>query len=81
MHHALLCETLSYDVLDNVPEQQIAAFIQCTKEKIASNLDSVKDRNEALLFYNLPSLASAKLGTAVADIEVRTDVAHEMAIH
>jgi hypothetical protein len=37
---------------------------------LCCNFADIKKRNETMLFHNLPSLVSVRLGSAVSDVEV-----------
>jgi mediator of RNA polymerase II transcription subunit 12, fungi type len=78
MHRTLLCEALSQNMHEHSSDEHSALVAQRTRGKVLTTLQDIKNRNEALLFYNLPSLASAKLGTAVADIEVNEPRIHRV---
>lgn len=76
-HSILLTEVLTTDIVDQDhaigdnggPMQQGSNDIQ---QNILDNFTDIKQRNEAMLFKNMPPLALAKLGSTVIDIQVMT---------
>lgn len=56
--------------MDHVADQHVAHTLHYVHTIMLENFANIKRRNEAMLFHNLPSLVSARLGSAVSDIEV-----------
>lgn len=69
-HSALLTSVLTENILDHPADQHVQQNTREVHQIILENFYDIKRRNEAMLFRNLPSLVSARLGSAVSDVEV-----------
>lgn len=66
-HSSLLLAVLTENIMDQTFDGQNPSEIH---QVLVRNVADIQRRNEAMLFYNLPPLASDRLGSSVLDIKV-----------
>ena len=68
----LLTEVLTIDIVnqDNSTRNDGEQGFNDVQQVLLDNFVDIKQRNEAMLFRNMPPLALAKLGSTVMDIQV-----------
>jgi hypothetical protein len=68
-HSELLRQVLTEDVLNN-STGHAESLIRDVHQTLLGDFFDIKKRNEAMLFCNLPTRGTARLGGVVADIQV-----------
>lgn len=71
-HSDLITDVLSENIPDTRSndgyQENSSGYLM---QHMACNLADIRRRNDTMLFRNLPYVASVRLGSAVADVEVR----------
>ncbi|KAG7090909.1 hypothetical protein E1B28_009986 [Marasmius oreades] len=74
-------ETLTDILTENIPEKSNddlhEAGTSYLSQHIVYNLADIKNRNDTMLFRNLPYVASVRLGSAVSDVELLNSISSE----
>ncbi|KAJ7594649.1 hypothetical protein C8J56DRAFT_444559 [Mycena floridula] len=76
-YQELLSSVLSEYIMDRTSDPHLEQNSLDIQAILFSNFVNIRRRNEAMLFRNLPSLVSARLGSAVSDVELLNSISHD----
>lgn len=71
MHSTFLVQALTETMADPSNQQLIEQNSQEVQRILVDNVADIRRRNEAMLFRNLPPRGLARLGSSVADVQVK----------
>ncbi|THV06762.1 hypothetical protein K435DRAFT_711026 [Dendrothele bispora CBS 962.96] len=74
-HSELLLDVLTRH---SMPIDEGERDAQSISQVLRENFSDIKKRNETMLFRNLPSLVSVRLGSAVSDVELLNSISSEI---